>query len=157
VSRVGLRRASLHEICRADEVLRACALLRSLAAEEAERLLGGSVARRFTDGSAVYRAGDEGQGIYLVLRGEVRLSTGAGVMFAVARKGDLFGESELVTSHLFRSSSAVASGDVDVAELPPPLLKEAGRANRALVELVQQLHTGRHAAIQELADFINRW
>ena len=78
-------------------------------------------------------------------------------MFAVAHKGDVFGEAELVTQQLSRASTATASGDADVVELPALLLMEVGRGNRRLVELIQQLYLGRHAATQELADFINRW
>jgi CRP-like cAMP-binding protein len=156
VTRVELRRASLLEICHSDELLRSCALLRALAPAEAERLLGGSVARRYQDGQAVFREGGEGRSAYLVLRGEVRLSTG-NVVFAVAHKGDVFGEAELVTQPPGRVSTATAAGDADVVELPAPLLMEVGRANRRLVELIQQIHQGRHAATREIADFINRW
>jgi len=157
VTRVELRRASLVEICHADEVLRACPLLRSLAPEEEERLLGGSVARRYPGGAAVFREGDEGWAAYLVLRGEVRLSSGRNVVFAVARKGDVFGEAELVTQQQARAATATAAGDADVVELPAPLLMDVGRGNRQLVELIQQLHRSRHAATREIADFINRW
>ncbi|HYV46910.1 MAG TPA: cyclic nucleotide-binding domain-containing protein [Myxococcaceae bacterium] len=157
VTRVELRRASLVEICRADEVIRSCALLRSLAPAEAERLLGGSVARRYQDGAAVYREGDEGCAAHFVLRGEVRLSSGRNVVFAVARKGDVFGEAELVTQKPARASTATAAGDADVVELPAPLLMEVGRGNPQLVELIRQLHFGRHSATREIAEFINRW
>jgi CRP-like cAMP-binding protein len=157
VTRVELRRASLLEICHADQAIRACALMRSLEPAEAERLLGGSVAKRYADGAAVYREGDEGCSAYLVLRGEVRLSSGRNVVFAVARKGDVFGEAELVTQPPARGSTAVAAGETDVVELPAPLLMEVGRANRRLVELIQQIYQGRHAATREIADFINRW
>jgi CRP-like cAMP-binding protein len=156
VTRVELRRASLLEICQSDELLRSCALLRSLERSEAERLLGASVARRYPGGAAVFREGDEGCSAYLVLRGEVRLSSGRNVEFAVARKGELFGEAELVTQQP-RASTATAAGDADVVELPAPLLMEVGRANRRLVELIQQLYVGRHAATREIAEFINRW
>src|SRR5256885_605289 len=81
VARVELRRASLVEICHADEALRSCPLLGSLAPEEEERLLGGSVARRYAGGAAVYREGDEGCAAFLVLRGEVSLSSGRNVVF----------------------------------------------------------------------------
>lgn len=157
VTRVELRRASLLEICNADELLRSCALLRSLEPHEAERLLGGSVAKRFTDGARVFREGDDGCPAYLVLRGEVRLSTGRNVVFAVAHKGEVFGEAELVTQLPARASTATAAGDADVVELPAPLLMEVGRGNRRLVELIQQLYRSHHAATQEIADFIKRW
>jgi len=157
VTRVELRRASLLEICCSDELLRSCALLRALAPEEAERLLGGSVARRYQDGQAVFREGDDGRSAYLVLRGEVSLSTGRNVVFAVAHKGDVFGEAELVTQPPGRVSTATATGDADVVELPAPLLMEVGRANPRLVEMIRELHTSRHAATREIADFINRW
>lgn len=157
MTRVELRRATLVEICQSDELIRTCALLRSLGAQEAEQLLAASVARRFLAGAAIYREGDEGQAMFLVLRGDVLLSSGANVVFAMAHKGDLFGEAELVTQRPSRASSATASGDVDVVELPPASLKEVGRGNPRLVALVQQLHVGRHAATQEIADFINRW
>lgn len=158
MTRVELRRATLLEICHADELVRTCALVKALEAGEAERLLGSSVALRFQGGAAVFREGDDGQSAFLVLRGEVRLSSGGGsVVFAVARKGELFGEAELVTQRKVRGSSATASGDADVVELPAPLLMEVGRGNRRLVELIQQLYLGRHAATQEIADFINRW
>jgi len=158
VTRVGLRRATLVEVCRSDELLRDCALLRALAPGEADRLLGGAVARRYPEGAAVYREGDDGQDMFLVLRGEVRLSAGGGgVMFAVAHKGEVFGEAELVSSRTVRTCSAVASGDADVAALPARLLKEVACTNAQLAELFQRLHGSRRAATEELADFINRW
>lgn len=158
VTRVELRRATLAEIFLSDELLRTCPLMRSLGPEEAERLLAGSVARRFPAGAAIYREGDPGQAAFLVLRGDVRLSSEGGhVVFATAHKGDLFGEAELVTQCPARASSATAAGDVDVVELPPPLLMELGRGNPRLVTLVRETHLGRHAATQEIADFINRW
>jgi len=41
----------------------------------------------------VFREGDEGQSVFLVLRGEVRLSSAAGTWCSrVAHKGELFGE-----------------------------------------------------------------
>lgn len=158
VTRVELRRATLAEICLSDELIRTCPLMRSLGPEEVERLLAGSVARRFPAGAAIYREGDPGQAAFLVLRGDVCLSSGGGhVVFGMAHKGDLFGEAELVTQRQARASSATAVGDVDVVDLPSPLLMELGRGNPRLVTLVQQTHLGRNAATQEIADFINRW
>lgn len=119
--------------------------MRSLTMEEAGRILASSVARRFRDGGAVFRQGEQGQSIYLVLKGEVRLTTGGsdGEIIDVARKGDLFGEGELCAAREARACTALASGDVDVVELPAALLKEVGRANPKLVEVVQRFYLGR--------------
>jgi CRP-like cAMP-binding protein len=163
VTKVELRRATLAEICRADEQLRRCELFQALSRQECERLIGASVALRFPDRAPVYRQGDGGQSMFLVLRGEVRLVSeggGAGaqsVEFAVARKGDTFGEAELVGASTVRSCSALAVGEVDVMELPPAPLMEVGRANARLVSLVQEVHGRRRAASQELTAFLSRW
>src|SRR5687767_13118816 len=104
--------------------------MRSLGAGETERLLAGSVARRFPGVTSTCREGDPGQAAFLVLRGDVCLCWGGGnVVFAMAYKGGLFGEAELVTQRPARASSATAVGEVDVVELPAPLLMEVGRGN----------------------------
>lgn len=161
VTKVELRRASLVEICQADEVVRSCAFFQTLTPAECGRLVSASVALRFPDRAPVYRQGDDGQSMFLVLRGEVRLvCSGAGtqsVEFEVARKGDTFGEAELVGSSTVRSYSALAVGDVDVVQLPPAALMEVGRGNSRLVALVREIHDRRRATTQEMTAFLSRW
>ena len=73
VARVELRRASVLDVVASDDVLRACALLRSLSREVQQALLEQGTPRRFADQAGVFQQGEAGSGLFLVLKGEARL------------------------------------------------------------------------------------
>ncbi|XXF75845.1 cyclic nucleotide-binding domain-containing protein [Myxococcaceae bacterium GXIMD 01537] len=160
VARIGLKRMGVIDYVRQDALLRGCALLKGLAPAVAEKLLSTAVTRRFPDGAFLYRQGDASQSLYLVLAGEACVQAsreGESVEVASARKGDVFGEAEWVTSSTQRTQSALSRGGVDVAELPVAAVEEAVRATSALGDWLRSLHQERQSARDEMSDFLNRW
>lgn len=160
VGRIGLKRVGVADYVRNDVELGGCALLKGLAPEVAERLLSAAVARRFPDGAHLFRQGEAGQSLFLVLSGEAHVQAvreGESVEVASARKGDVFGEAEWVTGAAQRTQSAVARGGVAVAELPVAAVEEAARAAPTLDAWLRSLHAGRQSAQDEMSDFLNRW
>lgn len=160
VGRIGLKRVGVADYVRNDVELSGCALLKGLAPAVAERLLNAAVARRFPDGAHLFRQGEAGQALFLVLSGEATVQTvrdGDSVEVASARKGDVLGEAEWVTQAAQRTQSAVARGGVAVAELPVAAVEEAARAAPTLDAWLRSLHAGRQSAQDEMSDFLNRW
>src|SRR5688572_6411880 len=102
------------EVIQGDDQLRSCALVRALSDAGLRRLFEESAGKRFADQAPIYREGDANGGVFLVLRGEVRLTSKRGaepVDFAGALRGELFGED--CTDGPTRSYSAIARGDTD--------------------------------------------
>jgi CRP/FNR family cyclic AMP-dependent transcriptional regulator len=68
--------------------------------------------RTFSAGSHIFREGDPGLHLHLILKGEVKISRsgprGAEVVFAVLMAGDLFGELALLEDGALRTADAVA-------------------------------------------------
>lgn len=160
VARVELRRASLLDIVRGDDVLRTCALLRSLPREILQALLEQGTARRFGDQAGVFQQGDAGSGLFLVLKGEARLvahERGEAVEFSSARKGEVFGEAELFSAGATRGCSVVALGELDVVELPKRAVMALGREHPSVLELLRALDAQRRVARAEMSEFMGRW
>ena len=84
---------------------------------ELERLVGRGHVIHFAQGATLFREGEHGGGLYVVLAGSVRITKavpdrGEEAM-AVAPAGDFFGEMALIDD-LPRSATAVAVGDCRV-------------------------------------------
>jgi CRP-like cAMP-binding protein len=140
-----------------DEVLRGSALIKALGENAARSALKLGIGRRYPDKVTIFRQSDAGDSLYLVLRGEARLFATTGkdiVELGSAAKGDVFGEAEILGSTGARDSSAIASGNLDVVELPRKSLVDTEPAVRVYLE---QLQSKRRAAVDEMAAFLNRW
>src|SRR6185295_17803521 len=92
--------------------LQASKLFSELTREEAKALQGVAQERTFSTGQEIFKAGDEGDGIYLVREGLVEISSLVGpevkhVFFRVG-PGDFFGEMAVLEDKP-RSASAVAA------------------------------------------------
>lgn len=72
-------------------------------------------------GQFIFREGDEGDGLYLVLNGEVRISKnipGIGEeALAFLPAGACFGEMTLIEANAQRGASAIANSDCELAKL----------------------------------------
>lgn len=91
-------------------------LFQDLSEEELRTLLQGSRVRRFNDADPIlFREGDPGDGMYLLLRGEVEIfkvdRSGAEFLLTVLPEGDFLGEMALLEDKA-RSASARAKKDV---------------------------------------------
>ena len=89
-------------------------LFSHLEATEREQLLQMGVERRFSDGQTIFQRGDPGNGMMLVLRGQVKISIvsdeGKELIFAMTQPGECFGEIALLDGQP-RSADAIAVGD----------------------------------------------
>lgn len=89
-------------------------LFSHLEATEREQLLLLGVERRFNDGRTIFQRGDPGNGMMLVLRGQVKISIvsdeGKELIFAMTQPGECFGEIALLDGQT-RTADAIAVGD----------------------------------------------
>ncbi len=159
VVKLALKRADTCELVRTDEVLKAAPFVKALGAK-ADAVLTIGVARRYPDRAVLFQQGDAGNSLFFVLRGEVRLSARKGadmVELGAARRGEVFGEGELLTGEPLRATSAVAQGDVDAVEIPREALLENGALPRGMAELLRPIKEARLKALSEMTDFMDRW
>jgi CRP-like cAMP-binding protein len=159
VVRVSLKRIGASDLVLNDELLRGCPLVRSLG-ERAAELVDTGTARRFDHQAHVFSEGEQGDSLYLVLKGEARLVRRRDqdtLEVGVARKGDVLGEAGLVEQQRMRAFSAIAQGQLDVLELSSELVRQRLPGAPGLIEHLRSIHRQRNKAMDELADFINRW
>lgn len=100
----------------------------------------------FKPGQKLFNEGDEGDAMYMILSGEVRISKvihGVGEeALAFLREGDYFGEMALVGEASARSASAIADGFTEVAKL----------SRKDFLELIHQDH---EIGVEILQSFVN--
>lgn len=159
VLKLTLKRADSCELVRTDEVLKACAFVKALG-PKADAVLTIGVARRYPDRAVLFQQGGGGSSLFFVLRGEVRLSARKGadmVELGAARRGEVFGEGEVLTGEQVRTTSAVAQGDLDAVEIPREALLENGSLMRGLAELLRPIEEARLKSLSEMTDFMDRW
>ena len=94
------------------EVLRGSALFDGVDTADLATLLPSLHTRPFGAGTQIFREGDLGLHLYVILSGEVKIARsgprGAEVVFAVLMPGDLFGELALLEEGAVRTADAVA-------------------------------------------------
>src|SRR5215831_7313231 len=104
------------------EELKHIAVLRGVRHDALDRLAAVLETMDFSDGQMVFREGDPGDGMYLILRGRIRIEKRAQAARAVNKtlavldSGDYFGEMALFEEKP-RSASAVAAGDTRILRL----------------------------------------
>jgi signal transduction histidine kinase len=93
-----------------QKALQRISLFRGLGDDDLARIAGAGTERTFAEGEVVFRQGDAGDALYLVLSGEVRLyklDAGNELDLGVARADEYFGEMSLVDGAP-RSANAMA-------------------------------------------------
>jgi CRP/FNR family transcriptional regulator, cyclic AMP receptor protein len=84
---------------------------------ELEPLLSELRTRRFAAGTYIFREGDLGDRLYLIGRGEVKISrtsaSGGEIVFAVLGSGEVFGELAVLQENAFRSADAEALAETE--------------------------------------------
>jgi CRP/FNR family transcriptional regulator, cyclic AMP receptor protein len=94
------------------QILQRSALFEGVAASDVETLVPELHRRSFGAGAHIFREGDPGLHLHLILKGEVKIARsgpgGAEVVFAVLLPGDLFGELALLEEGALRTADAVA-------------------------------------------------
>lgn len=118
-------------------------------------------AKRAGDRAVIFQQGDQGASLQLILTGNVRLfarKDADTVEIGLAHAGDVIGEAEALTGKGARVMSAVASGSVELLELDRAHLFSLGQpVTRALEAWLKELQAQRLKALDEMADFLNRW
>jgi CRP-like cAMP-binding protein len=159
VVKIALKRADIGALVSADEALRTSGFVKALG-RLSDSVLKQGTARRYPDRTVLFQQGDSGNSLFFVLRGEVRMSGRKGtdvVELGSAVLGDVFGEVEVLSGEASRNSSAVAQGEVDVAEFPRASFLQQGRVVREVLMFLQPIQQSRQKALHEMTDFLNRW
>lgn len=159
VARMELKRVAVSEWVMDDEELRTSPMIRALG-EEARILLEGAIGRRFADQVSVFQRDEPGDSLFFVVRGKARLfahADGNSLELEAARRGDVFGESEVVDGGPGRFLSAVADGALEVVELPRQVVVDSGRSRPEVLQYLTEVRDRRRAELAVLADFIGRW
>jgi CRP-like cAMP-binding protein len=162
VTRIELKRIDLPGLVASDPMLRASPLCLSLGRDSLSKLLTSGSTWRFAPGAPVFSQGEPGDSLFLVLRGDIRLSAHVDggksrIQLGVASKGDIAGESEVIGHAQSRSYTAIAQGDLDVAEFPRKILLDISKSNVGLMLHLAEVRERRKTAGDELSDFMNRW
>ncbi|MBX7114635.1 MAG: cyclic nucleotide-binding domain-containing protein [Myxococcaceae bacterium] len=159
VVRVDLKRADLSELVKSDSWLKDAPLLLALG-DAAGQVLHQATGRRYPQGVSLFARDDDSDSLFLVLKGEVRLFLQQGterVELGVAGRGDVLGEAEVLDGHGPRGYSAAAAVDVDAVEIPRLALLDVGDSQRTLLKFLNGVRTQRRAALEAMADFLQRW
>ena len=110
-----------------DEVLAGTVLFQGLPADAAERLCAVAERRDMPRGDVIFRQGEPGASMYVILHGKVRMTRpadpGRDNLLTLLGPGDLFGELTLFDPAP-RKATATAITDVAIAEFTASAMKE---------------------------------
>ncbi|MBL8920875.1 MAG: cyclic nucleotide-binding domain-containing protein [Myxococcaceae bacterium] len=158
--KIELVRADVTTRVEKDPVLAGSRLVKALGPRWRDVLKQGR-AKRAGDRAVIFQQGDPGESLVFVLSGHVRLfarKDADTVEIGLAHAGDVVGEAEAVAGKGLRVMSAVASGVVELLELDrAPLFSLGQPVSRALEQWLSELQAQRLKALDEMADFLNRW
>lgn len=111
----------------------------------------------YTRNEYVFRHGDEGDGLYLVLEGAIRISRNLGGMgeeaLAVLRPGQHFGEMSLIDDDIPRSADALCHENARLLKLPKFDLRDLMFVDRELAyELLWRFVRGLSSRLRDSND-----
>jgi signal transduction histidine kinase len=138
--------------------LAASSLFSQLSPPELAALQARAEERHFPDGRDIFHEGDDGDGIYLIKTGGVRISGSAGEtarqVYSRFKPGEVFGEMAVLEGKP-RSASATAEGDTTVFFIPRDVLlqliqKSPHLAIALVKEISQRLRESNRQYIQEV-------
>lgn len=156
VVRLELKHVDFKELAQIDELVGKAPLFKAAGADGMRRLIEKATPRRLAAGQAVFKQGERGTNLFMVLRGEVTLGQGAKVV-ATVHKGEFFGEAEVLDPKAARGCTATAASSADVAEFPYAEVAPLIDRQVALLALLREARDVRAKANSELDDFLNRW
>jgi CRP-like cAMP-binding protein/small-conductance mechanosensitive channel len=138
--------------------LRGVEILHSLEESEVERLASRMKKVSFASGEVILRQGDQGDSLYILTRGRVRilLTNEAGLSEQVANlaPGDFFGEMSLLTGEK-RTATALATEEVDCYCLAKPDIQALFAERPSLAEEISAVLGSREMGLAAVRDKLN--
>ncbi|MBV9217445.1 MAG: mechanosensitive ion channel family protein [Acidobacteria bacterium] len=122
-----------------------------LSDEEIERLANVSTTRTYAPGEAIVRQGQEGNSMFVVLRGTVKVQIPEKTYqktISTLKENDFFGEMSLLTGEP-RTANVVAFEETEVMRIDKSGLKPILESNPSLVETIGELVEERRAILAE--------
>ncbi len=122
-----------------------------LSDEETDKLAHGSKSRIFAPGESIVRMGQEGNSMFVIVRGTVRVQIpDNGVQRTVnhLKENDFFGEMSLLTGQP-RSATVVAEEETEVLQISKSALKPIFESNPELVRAIGEIVDERKLALGE--------
>jgi small-conductance mechanosensitive channel/CRP-like cAMP-binding protein len=132
-SREETHEAPDHRLERHVAMLARVPVLASLFVEGRRALASGACEHMYADGEVIVREGEPGASMFIVCRGEVRVTIADGREVARTRAGGYFGEMSLLTGEP-RSATVSAAGDCTVLEIKADTFKEYVTAHPEVIE-----------------------
>jgi GNAT superfamily N-acetyltransferase len=133
---------------RIAEAVQALPLFRGLSGEQVGRLAGVCRVRQFPPGEVIFRQGEAGREMHVVLSGEVAIRLADGTQLDVVESGECFGELSLLTAAA-HSATAVAVTALETAVLGHDELAELVRLRPDVgLELYRNLAVGLGAKLK---------
>ena len=133
-------------------------VFRSLNADELEFLATRLKRVRFAPGETIVTQGDEGESLYIVVKGSLRVMLGAdhqrSEQIATLYAGSLFGEMSLLTGDR-RSASVIASEQVDCDRLDKVDFAEVLRGRPALAAHISEVMEERQSSLHQAREKMN--
>lgn len=124
-------------------------LFKTLSAEACLALSKMSDERLFADGEAIVRQGAEGDSMFVILSGRVRVMLEpSGQEVAVIPAGGFFGEMSMLTGDR-RTATVRAMGDVNVLEIEARDFRELAVANPSLLDHVSTIVSARRIGLDD--------
>ena len=122
-------------------ILRGEALFNCMNDEQLETVLQHSQVHRYGRGERLIQEGDEGDSMFVMLRGTAAVSiaqNGSSVRVGAMRQGDCFGEFSLLTGER-RSATVRAENDCEVLEISKPVMAEILRESPECLNALSEL------------------
>jgi CRP/FNR family transcriptional regulator, cyclic AMP receptor protein len=125
------------DLARAVELLSNTPLFHGLRPADLEHVAAGAVQRSLSKGQTLFREGDDGEALYVVIDGAIKVSVSSGrgdeLALTTLGPGDAFGELPLIDEGP-RSASAIALTDVVVLGLDRRTLLDTARNHPELLD-----------------------
>lgn len=137
-----------------SEHLNRISIFNPLSDEEIEKLANATTSRVYAPGEAIVRMGQEGNSMFVILSGSVKIEIPDGDSQRVVgtlAEDDFFGEMSLLTGEP-RSANVVAIVETEVLRIDKNALQPIFAANPSLVELISEMVEERRQALARKSD-----
>jgi len=102
-----------------DSDCRESSIVQGFDVEKAAQLYGATEIVRLRSGNFLFREGDEGDALYIVKSGTLRIMNGS-IVYETVRAGGIVGEMALVDRGMPRSASVIAATSAELIKIDVP-------------------------------------